>query len=128
MKAYCEPGCKNYQCSAGDVHVYGHSDRDEWTVRVRHARPSYPEPMPEPPAIADDHPGYTTALREYYSKVFDLTRRATSIPIGGPHDGEALSSPSPLACVAVLDGLRSDGYVIPDSIFAALREEEASAA
>lgn len=123
MKAYCEPGCKNYQCSAGDVHVYRHDDRDEWLVHVRDSRPNYPEPLPEPPAYTEGDSGYISALGKYYSKVFDLTRRATPVPIGGPYDGTILPSPSPLACAVVLDGLRSDGYIVPERITAALREE-----
>lgn len=126
-KSYCEPGCRNYQCQTGDVHVYS-CDENNWVIHVNHSRVTYPEPTPAVPSLDLGDPGYIRALGEYQRTVFDLSRRGTSERIGGPHDGEVLHSPSIPVCVAVLDGLRGDGYLVPESVTVALREDEGKAA
>lgn len=127
VRSYCEPGCRDYQCEVGDVHVYRRGESC-WVVHVNHSHVTYPEPMPAIPSLDLGEPGYITALGEYRRTVFDLSRRATRERIGGPYDGEVLHSPSVPVCVAVLDGLRDDGYLVPESVTAALREDEGAAA
>lgn len=123
MKAYCEPGCKDYQCRAGDVHVYRRDGSSEVTIRVAHQRVVDPEPLPEAPSLAESDPRFGAELGKYHREVFAIARREVREPIGGPYDGEVLTAPSPLACAVVLNGLRSDGYIVPERITAALLEE-----
>lgn len=121
MKAYCEDGCRNYQCRAGDVHVYRRDDSSEVTIRVAHLRVVDPEPLPEVPSLPESDPRYGAELGKYYREVFAIARREVREPIGGPYDGEVLTAPDALSCVAVLDGLRADGYRVPTSTTDALR-------
>lgn len=123
MKAYCEDGCRNYQCRVGDVHVYRSDDSTEVTIRVAHERVVDPEPQPALPSLPESDPGYGAELRNYYREMFAISRREVREPIGGPFDGELLTAPDALSCIAVLNGLRADGYRVPQSITGALRDD-----
>jgi len=114
--SYCRWSSNDFQC---DVYVY-EDTCGGWTTHVANNRVVYAEPLPPPVPFDEDN---MDAWLERHNKVTEMVHESERVPIGGPSDGQTFNDETAEACVARLEVLRSEGYIVPQYAIDVLREE-----
>lgn len=111
-----------------DVHVY--CDLDGWTTHVARGRYILIEELPPRVPVPDDPT--PQELERFARLIVDRERAvrhaidtALLADIGGDHDGELYTDPTPAACADRLEALRAAGYRVPQSALDVLGVEAA---
>ncbi|MPV50138.1 hypothetical protein GCG21_08990 [Pseudactinotalea sp. HY160] len=128
--AYCRWSSDDYQC---DLYVYD-SDiggQEILYIHVASKRVQYQSPLPEPVNPDQDLEGWLTRHR----RVGQMLDEATSVPIGGPYDGQTfefgpagnghsgIGQGELAAAISLVEELIAAGYRAPGHLLDALREE-----
>lgn len=118
--SYCRWSTDDFQC---DVYVYEDACGG-WRTHVAGNRVVYKEPLP--PMVEFD-PNDDTEWEAWlvrHKTVSRMVDEADRVPIGLPHAGETFSDDTPGECADRLGMLRALGYVVPEDVVTALRQEQ----
>ena len=115
--SYCRWSSNDYQC---DVYVF--ASNDGWITYVAGNRVVFAGPLPDSVPFEK---GRIDEWLERHEKVCEMADAAEHIDIGLPSACKSFTDPTPGECADRLEGLRAEGFVVPQYAIDALREEEA---
>ena len=117
--SYCRWSSNNWRC---DLYVYN-SSSGGYTTHVAARRvvgDIPPEPLCTAEALA------SPAWFGEYRAVMDFLATCERAPIGLAHDGASFTDSDAQSCLETLQMLRAAGYLFPDYVLQAIRDEAAS--
>lgn len=117
--AYCRFSSMNDQC---DLYIYDDVDGG-LTIHVASQRRQLPEDYPNHPLEDFAHQRITTTeFGAILKKRAEILEAAPSLPIGLSRDGQSYSNIGYEEGLALVKSLREEGYVFPDFVEDAIRE------
>ncbi|MDS9784703.1 hypothetical protein [Pseudomonas aeruginosa] len=114
--SYCRWSSDDFQC---DVYVY-ESVAGGFVTHVAANRVVFKDELP---ALVPFEPEYVDQFLARHNQVMAIVDAADRVRIGLPHDGDSFDDADQEACADRLEYLKGLGYVVPQYVIDALREE-----